>query len=257
MVVTKEEVLSVARGWLGLNEKDGSFKTILRVYNEHRPLPRGYTVKSTDEWCATFVSAVFIKANASEMISKECSCERFVSIFKSMGIWVEDGTITPESGDIILYSWKKHSQPNDLRAQHIGIVEFVANGVITVIEGNKSEAVARRQIKVGNGYIRGYAKPKYKILKEEAVNSKPKTSIKVKPAKGLNKSYAGTYITSCDLNLRSGAGTSNSSIKVMKKGTKLHNYGYYTRLSTGKVWLYVKLEDGTLGHCSYAYLRRV
>ena len=259
MIVTKEEVLSVARGWLGLNEKDGSFKKILDIYNENRPLPRGYRVKSSDEWCATFVSAVFIKANASEMISKECSCERFITIFKSMGIWNENGAITPESGDIILYSWKTNVQPNDCRAQHIGIVESVSNGVITVIEGNKSEAVARRKIKVGDGYIRGYAKPKYKILKEEAVNSnKPaSTNKKIKPAKGLNKSYAGTYITKCDLNLRCGAGTSNSSIKIMKKGTKVRNYGYYTKLDSGKIWLYVQLDDKTVGHCSYAYLWRV
>ena len=262
MLVDRQRILNQARSWLGYNEKDGSFKRIIDVYNDHRPLPRGYMVKYSDEWCATFVSAVFIKCEAIDMISKECSCERFVSIFKSMGIWVEDGTITPEAGDIILYSWKKHVQPNDCRAQHIGIVESVNNGVIQVIEGNHNEFVGYRKIKVGDGYIRGYGKPKYKdspkpVNSDKPATTSPVTTEKIKPAKGLNKSYTGTYTTTCGLNLRVGAGTSNKSIRVMPKGTKVHCYGYYTKLSSGKIWYYVQLDDKTVGHCSASYLRRV
>ena len=44
---------------------------------------------------------------------------------------------------------------------HIGYVESVDGYTITVIEGNKGEAVARRNIRVGHGNIRGYARPKY------------------------------------------------------------------------------------------------
>lgn len=258
MGATREEVLNQAREWIGLNERDGSFKKILDIYNDNRPLPRGYRVKSSDEWCATFISALFIKCGASELISKECSCERFISIFKSMGIWVEDGTITPEAGDIILFNWNKKVQPNDGRANHIGIVEKVSNGTITTIEGNKSEAVGRRVIKVGNGNIRGFAKPKYKKLNEEATHSNTSSStIKIKPAKGLDKKYSAAYITTTALNLRVGAGNEHKSIRVMPKGTQVRNYGYYTKASNGKIWLYVQLSDKTVGHCSLAYLRRI
>ncbi len=45
--------------------------------------------------------------------------------------------------------------------------------MITVMEGNYNEAVARRQIPVGWGQIRGYARPKY----AEGVTGQPSKSI--------------------------------------------------------------------------------
>lgn len=41
------------------------------------------------------------------------------------------------------------------------MVEKVSGGQITIIEGNRNDAVSRRTIPVGWGYIRGYAAPKY------------------------------------------------------------------------------------------------
>lgn len=78
-----------------------------------------------------------------------------------MGIWIEDGSITPRAGDIIFYNWDDNSQPNNGYADHVGIVESVGGYTITVIEGNMSERVGRRNIRVGNGNIRGYARPRY------------------------------------------------------------------------------------------------
>lgn len=161
MAKTAQDVLNVMRGWLGYSEANGKFKEIIDLYNSVKPLPRGYAVKYSDEWCDTTVSAAGIKAGCSDLIGRECGCEEHVKIFQSMGIWIEDGTITPQPGDIILYNWDKASQPNDGYSDHIGFVESVSGGTITCIEGNRSEAVARRTINVGNGYIRGYARPKY------------------------------------------------------------------------------------------------
>lgn len=84
-----------------------------------------------------------------------------MKIFKQKGIWIEDGTITPKPGDIILYNWDDNTQPNDGYSDHIGYVESVSGNTITTIEGNKGEAVARRTLNIGNGNIRGYARPKY------------------------------------------------------------------------------------------------
>ena len=96
-----------------------------------------------------------------DLIGTECGCEEHVKIFKAKGIWIEDGTIVPKPGYIILYNWDQGYQPNDGYSDHIGVVESVSNGQITCIEGNKGEAVARRVLSVGNGNIRGYAVPKY------------------------------------------------------------------------------------------------
>lgn len=161
MGVTANDVLSVARGWLGCNERDGSFKKIIDFYNSNPPLARRYKVQYDDEWCDTFVSAVAIKAGARDLIGTECGCEQHVKIFQQKGIWIEDGTITPKPGDIILYNWDSGVQPNDGYSDHIGYVESVAGYTVTLIEGNKGEAVARRNIRVGHGNIRGYARPKY------------------------------------------------------------------------------------------------
>lgn len=159
--VTAQDVLNVMRSWIGYSEANGKFKQIIDLYNSHKPLARGYAVKYTDEWCDTTVSAAGIKAGAVDLIGTECGCEEHVKIFKQKGIWIEDGTITPQPGDIILFNWDDNTQPNDGYSDHIGFVESVSGRTITTIEGNKSQAVGRRTLTVGAGNIRGYARPKY------------------------------------------------------------------------------------------------
>ena len=68
------KVVAQAQSWIGKKESDGSFKSIIDTYNAHKPLARGYAVKYTDEWCATFVSAVAIKCGYTDIIPTECSC---------------------------------------------------------------------------------------------------------------------------------------------------------------------------------------
>ena len=161
MGATAQDVLNVMRSWLGFSEYNGKFKQIIDLYNSVLPLPRGYAVKYTDAWCDATVSAAAIKAGAQDLIGRECGCEQHIKIFKQKEIWIEDGTIRPEPGDVIVYNWGDSTQANDGYADHIGYVEYVSGNTITAIEGNKNEAVERRSLPVGWGYIRGYAKPKY------------------------------------------------------------------------------------------------
>lgn len=179
---TAQDIIKRAVGYIGLNEGDGSFKPILDIYNSHRPLARNYLVKSTDEWCATFVSAVFIKENATHLLGgTECSCQRFIDIFKKKGIWHEDGTVHPRPGDVILYNWDDGTQPNDGWADHIGIVIESTNTSIVVVEGNmKGGKVGKRNITIGWGYIRGYGRPKYDTPSQSTPPKiKPKTVAEV------------------------------------------------------------------------------
>lgn len=161
MSCTANELIRVAQKWVGCSEKNGKFKEILDVYNSYKPLARGYKIKTTDEWCDCFVSACAIKAGAVDLIGTEVGCNKHIEIFKKKGIWIEDGTVKPKVGDIILFNWDQKTQPNDGAADHIGIVEQQYGNTIVCIEGNKGEAVARRTINVGWGYIRGFARPKY------------------------------------------------------------------------------------------------
>lgn len=161
MGVTAAKVLDIARSYIGCKESDGSHKKIVDLYNSHKPIARGYTLKYTDSWCDGFVSAVAIRAGAADLIGTECGCEEHVKIFKAKGIWIEDGKATPVPGDIIVYNWDDSTQPNDGYSDHIGYVEQVSSGMITTIEGNYQDSVKRRTIRVGHGNIRGYARPKY------------------------------------------------------------------------------------------------
>lgn len=155
-------VVEQAKSWLGCNEADGSFKPIIDTYNAHKPLARGYKVKYTDEWCATFVSAVAIKLGYTDIMPTECSCTKMISLLKNIGSWDERDDRVPNPGDIMLYNWEAPATGDDASdADHVGIVEKVSGSTITVIEGNYSQSVKRREIPVNHRYIRGYGVPKY------------------------------------------------------------------------------------------------
>ena len=156
------KVVSQAQAWLGKKESDGSHRAIIDVYNAHRPLARGYKVTYTDAWCATFVSAVAIKLGYTSIIPTECGCPKMIELFKNLGAWVENDAYTPKAGDVIFYDWEDSGAgDNKGNADHVGIVEKVSGTTITVIEGNKNNAVERRTLQVNGRYIRGYGVPKY------------------------------------------------------------------------------------------------
>ena len=157
----KPTMLKVMQSWVGYSEKNKKHRKIIDIYNSHKPHPRNYKVKYSDAWCDACVSAAAIASGNVGAVGLECGVPSHVSIFKKKGIWLEDGTITPKPGDIIVFAWSKSRQPNNASASHIGIVESVSKGKITTIEGNYKDMVGRRTISVGWGYIRGYARPNY------------------------------------------------------------------------------------------------
>lgn len=156
------KVVEQAKAWLGYKESDGTHKKIIDVYNAHKPLARGYKVKYTDAWCATFVSAVAIKVGYTDIMPTECGCGKMRELFKKLGCWVEDESVTPLPGWVVFYDWDDNGKgDNTGTVEHVGIVEKVADGKITVIEGNYSNSVKRRTLKVNGKYLRGFGAPKY------------------------------------------------------------------------------------------------
>ena len=158
----REKVVSIAKGWLGCKESDGSHKKIIDVYNAHKPLAVGYKVKYTDAWCSTFASAVAIKAGLTDIIPTECGCDRHIDLFKKLGSWQENDAYKPSAGDYIFYDWDDDGVgDNKNYASHVGIVVSVSGSTFKVIEGNMSNAVGYRTMTVNGKYIRGYGVPKY------------------------------------------------------------------------------------------------
>ena len=192
------KVVEQAKAWLGLKESDGSYKVILDTYNSQKKLPRGYKMTTADAWCATFVSAVAIKLGYTDIIPPECSCSKMIELLKKIGSFDENDARVPNPGDLLFYDWQDTTgDKGDCvgSVEHIGIVEKVVNGKITVIEGNYSESVKRRTLSVNGKYIRGYGVPKYDTATETQTTqtTKKETMCKVE-IKQLSKGDKGDTV---------------------------------------------------------------
>lgn len=168
MATTREKIVALAQSWVGRKESDGSHKYIIDTYNKIKPLPRGYKVRYTDEWCATTIAALAYTLGALDIIPAECSCSKMIELFKSIGSWQENDAYTPKPGDIMFYDWQDSGKGDNTGSpDHVGIVESVSGNQITIIEGNKNEAVSRRYLAINGRYIRGYGIPKYTTTTKE------------------------------------------------------------------------------------------
>lgn len=195
----RQKIVDIAVSYIGCKESNGSHKKIIDVYNNHKPLAAGYKVTYSDPWCAAFVSAVAIKAELTTIIPTECSCDRQIKLFQShaKSKWQEDGNYVPQPGDYVFYNWDDSTQPNDGSADHVGIVESVSGNKITVIEGNYNNAVGRRTIAMGYGYIRGYGLPAYSSIATTATSNSDGSIVHIvaqgETLSGIANKYGTTY----------------------------------------------------------------
>ena len=195
------QVIAQALAWLGYNEADGSHKKIIDVYNSQNKLPRSYPVKYTDEWCATFVSAVAVKLGYTDIMPTECGCEEMIKLHQKLGTWDENDARVPNPGELIFYDWQDDGKgDNKGYTNHVGIVEKVVGNTITVIEGNYKNAVTRRNIAVNGLYIRGYAVPKYD--KETTTEPVKESTVSVE-LNVLRKGSKGEQVKALQRNLQS------------------------------------------------------
>ena len=177
----REKVVATAKAWIGCKESDGSHRQIVDVYNSHRPLARGYALKYTDAWCAGFVSAVAIRLGLTDIMPTEVGVWNMIELYRKLGRWQESDSYVPKPGDVIMYAWGD-SGAGDCTggASHVGIVVACDGKTITVIEGNKNDAVGYREIAVNGRYIRGFGLPDYasKATEDEPVTPAPEETKK-------------------------------------------------------------------------------
>lgn len=159
IMVTAQSVIAKAREYLGVEEGTQAHHRIIDAYNQVKPVPVGYLVKYSDDWCDTFVSFIADRAGASQLIGRECGVQRHIAIFNELGIWI--GKKFPKMGDVVTFDWDSNGW-----ADHIGFVEKVENNRITTIEGNSNGRVERNTFAWNDKRIKGYARPKYKIIGE-------------------------------------------------------------------------------------------
>lgn len=158
----RSRVTATAAKYLGTKEGSAAHKEILKIFNSHKPLPRGYVLQEKDPWCAGFTSAIAIACKMTDIIPIECSCSKLIALAKAKGIWQEADNYIPKRADLILYDWDDNGKgccTGD--PEHVGYVDHVADGTIYVTEGNYNNAVGTRPIEINGRYIRGYIVPDY------------------------------------------------------------------------------------------------
>lgn len=150
--------VETAKKYLGIVEGSAGHHSIVDQYNSIVPLPVGYKVTYTDDWCATFVSSVAWECGLTDVIFPECSCIRMETLYKNANGWIEKDSYVPTAGDIIMYDWGGTGTGD---CDHVGIVTACNGTTITVIEGNYSNSVKYREIPVDYVYTRGFCIPNY------------------------------------------------------------------------------------------------
>lgn len=163
----RQKVVDTASAWLGTKEGSSKHAEMLNIYNDQTPLPRGYAMKIHDAWCAAFVSAVSLQCGLKSIMPTECGCPPMIRLYQNLGRWMEDDAYTPHAGDVIFYDWQDSGIGDNVgQADHVGIVIACTDGIMTVIEGNCSNAVQLRQLEVNGKNIRGFGLPDYATLSD-------------------------------------------------------------------------------------------
>ena len=165
MSKTRQAVVDLILSWEGKNEYDGSFKSIIDIYNSYKgTLPRGIRMDYSWAWCACTWSALAIKLGYTSIMPIEISCGHLVQAAKNMGCWKEADGYVAKPGDAILYDWNDSgSGDNTGWPDHIGtIIEtHKSAGYFVVMEGNYGNSVKKRTISINGKYIRGFITPAY------------------------------------------------------------------------------------------------
>lgn len=163
----RQQVCSIINSWLGATKGSEKHLEILSTYNGHTPLARGYKVQVNDAYCATTVSAAYIKAGIAGYTGTECGVEKYVEVALGKGIWEENDAHVPKLGEAVVYDWDDNGVgDNKGYSDHIGIVTQVnGSSSFTVTEGNMSGGkVGTRTMQVNGTYIRGFITPDFDAI---------------------------------------------------------------------------------------------
>lgn len=115
-------------------------------------------------WCGVFVGWCFYKAYGYksamtllclEDFSAAAGCIFATNYFRAQGQFGQ----VPHTGDQIFFY-------ADGGINHTGIVVKVTNNIVTTVEGNSSDMVAKREYHIGDSRIAGYGHPRWCLLSE-------------------------------------------------------------------------------------------
>lgn len=211
--------LNIARAEVGYKE-NGTNNTKYAKYFDSTAWQFFNTKKQGAAWCSIFIHWCLCQVFAPKEVRKllgepepKQNCGAGVKYLweymKSKGYKVSSIT-NAAPGDIIFFDG----------LNHVGIVNKVDEKIQT-IEGNKSNAVKKCTYTFNSKKIYGIMRIKW----PETVSVQP---FKIEPAVSFDKYYARSYEVTCNCQLLSAVRKNTKIIKVIKKGTMVRCYGYYT-----------------------------
>lgn len=115
-------------------------------------------------WCDIFTDEAFIDCFSLETGAAmtyqpigggSALCRTSAQFFQDAGAW----NMTPEVGDVVFFYASGG-------INHQGIVVQVAGNMITTVEGNSSDSVAKRTCAIGDHSIAGFGRPKWDLVAE-------------------------------------------------------------------------------------------
>ena len=140
----RNKIVEIAKGEIGYKEQGNNITKYGAWYGMQ------------DEWCAIFIGWLANEVGIlGTLIPKMAYVPSMANWFKEKGKFKARGTY-PQAGDIIFFDYNH----NNL-VDHVGIVEKCDGGVVTTIEGNKSNQVLRCTYNVNSNDIYGYGIPDY------------------------------------------------------------------------------------------------
>ena len=122
-------------------------------------------------WCDVFADVCFIECFGIDFASKltyqpkggfSALCSASANYYKNNGAWFS----TPAVGDQVFFNVSGG-------INHTGIVVGVSGGMVTVVEGNSSDAVRKNPYRVGDGYINGYGRPNWSVFEDSGEEEPP------------------------------------------------------------------------------------
>ena len=148
-------MINTALKYMGLNTQG---KLALMDYYNSKIYPlidndRKYKIQPNDNWCAMFCSVIAHKiGRTKDNFPFEVSVFYMTRNAKRMGIFTTDLN-KAQVNDLVVYDWKADGTLN-----HVGILQEIGTDYIKVLEGNYSNTVKVRTVKMPNSEVYGYIK---------------------------------------------------------------------------------------------------
>ena len=155
----KAKLVAWATAQIGTRESSNNWNK----YAEDLRLQQLYGWKAQNQpWCDLFTDEAFVECfglTAAAAMTYQpigqgsAACRYSAQFFKDAGAWAK----TPEVGDVIFFYYSG-------AINHQGIVVSVGDGMVSTVEGNSSDMVARRSYIFADSRIAGYGRPKWSVV---------------------------------------------------------------------------------------------